>query len=433
MKRCISAFAVLVMVLLLALQGSMAAAEEPITLRFSWWGSASRAEVYNAICDAFEAAYPQYVIEREFTSGTAKYMELLATQVAGGNAPDIVSMHPRYQADYVSRGVLLDLAPYIDQGVIDTGRIDASILASGMVDGKLYGLPQGINVSEWFVNKTYCDMFGVTVPDEKSFWTWDEFVQNAYTFRKNALAAGYDVYLAEESIDYNYFRLYARSRGAEIFTEDGQLGHDAQLLADYWSIWKRLRDDDVIPSAEDTVVDKNASLEEKFFTIGKVATIEKAVGQYDQYAEACDFETAIMHVPAFEGTNNGVYIEGCHIGISAQADQAHQDGAALFVNFFVNDPRSVEHLQLQQGIQANSEMSKLVSTLVGEDKQKIITWIEHWIYDLGLPSGVNPPTGFSAVANLFEEYRQYVSFGSMTPAEAANAFVADAEAVLMAK
>ena len=428
MKKFLAVFLLLTMSF--SFMTAMAAAEEPVTLRFSWWGSASRAEVYNAICDAFEEAYPQYVIEREFASGTAKYMELLATQVAGGNAPDIVSMHPRYQADYVSRGVLQDLAGYIADGVIDVSKIDASILASGMVDGKLYGLPQGINVSEWFVNKTYCEMFGVKVPDENSFWTWDEFVENCYTFRKNALEAGYDVYLAEESIDYNYFRLYARSRGAEIFTEDGKLGHDAQMLADYWNIWKKLRDDGVIPSAEDTVVDKNASLEEKFFTVGKVATIEKAVGQYDQYAEASQFDIGIMHVPAFESTNNGVYIEGCHIGVSAQSDQAHQEGAALFVNFFVNDPRSVEHLQLQQGIQANTEMSQLVSTLVTEEKQTIIAWIENWIYHLGLSSGVNPPTGFSAVSNLFEEYRQYVSFGSMTPEEAAAAFVADAEAIL---
>lgn len=420
----------LAVILLMSLGQTTVLAEEPVTLRFSWWGSASRAEVYNAICDAFEAAYPQYKIEREFVSSTAKYMELLATQVAGNNAPDIVSMHPRYQADYVSRNVLLDLAPYIESGVVDTSLIDDSILSSGMVDGKLYGLPQGINVSEWFVNTTYLEQFGIEIPDEDTFWTWDEFIENCYTFRENALAAGQDVYLAEESIDYNYFRLYARSRGAEIFTEDGQLGHDAQILADYWSIWKKLQEDDVIPSAEDTVVDKNASLEEKFFTTGKVAIIEKAVGQYDQYAEASQFDTAIMHVPAIEGTSNGVYIEGCHIGISAQSDKAHQDGAALFVNFFVNDPRSAEHLQLQQGIQANSEMNELVATLVSEDKQEIISWIENWINNIGLPSGVNPPTGFSEVANLFEEYRQYVSFGNMTPEEAAQAFVNDANEVL---
>ena len=417
-------------ILLMSFAAVPAIAEAPVTLRFSWWGSASRAEVYNAICDAFEAAYPQYRIEREFVSSTAKYMELLATQVAGSNAPDIISMHPRYQADYVSRGVLLDLGDYIEAGVIDTSLINESILSSGTVDGKIYGLPQGVNVSEWFVNTTYLEMFGIDIPDENPFWTWNEFIENCYTFRKNALEAGYDVYLAEESIDYNFFRLYARSRGAEIFTEDGKLGHDAQMLADYWNIWKKLQEDDVIPSAEDTIIDKNASLEEKFFTIGKVATIEKAVGQYDQYAEASQFETAIMHVPSFEGNNNGVYIEGCHIGVSAQTDKERQYGAALFVNFFVNDSRSVEHLQLQQGIPANSEMSQFVSTLVGEDKQKIISWIENWISNIGLPSGVNPPTGFSQVANLFEEYRQYVSFGSMTVEDAAQAFVNDANNVL---
>lgn len=68
----------LAVILLMSLGQTTVLAEEPVTLRFSWWGSASRAEVYNAICDAFEAAYPQYKIEREFVSSTAKYMELLA-------------------------------------------------------------------------------------------------------------------------------------------------------------------------------------------------------------------------------------------------------------------------------------------------------------------------------------------------------------------
>lgn len=402
---------------------------EPMTIRFSWWGSASRAEVYNAICDEFEKAYPEYKVEREYSSGLAAYFEKFATQVAGKNAPDVVSMHPRYQADYVSKGVLQDLAPYIEEEIIHISDINESVLTSGMVDGVLYGLPQGVNVSEWFVNKTYCDRFGIEIPDENTFWTWDEFVENCYTFRENALAENVDAYFAEESMEYNYFRLYARSRGYEIFTEDGQLGHDEQLLADWWNIWKKLQEDDVIPSAEDTVVDKSASLEEKFFTLGKVATIEKAVSQYDQYAAASQFDIEIMHTPAIDG-NNGVYIEGCHIGVSNQSDEAHKKAAALFVDFFVNDERSVSLLQIQQGIPANGTMTEVVYSLLSEDQQKIVSWINNWVDNIGLPSGINPPNGYSEIANLFEEYRQYVSFGDMTAEDAAHAFVEDAQSVL---
>lgn len=426
MKRALAM--ALMMLLCLGMVGS-ALAEEPMTIRFSWWGSAARAEVYNAICDAFEAAYPQYKVEREYSSGLASYFEKFATQVAGGNAPDVVSMHPRYQADYASRGVLADLAPYIEEGIIDVSGINESVLRSGMVDDVLYGLPQGVNVSEWMINKTYCDQFGIDIPDEHTFWTWDEFVKNCYTFRENAKAAGEDIYLAEESMEYNYFRLYARSRGYEIFTQDGKLGHDAQLLSDWWNMWKQLQRDDVIPSAEDTVVDKSASLEEKYFTLGRVAILEKAISQFDQYAAASPFEIAIIHTPASEN-GNGVYIEGCHIGVSAQSDDARRKAAALFVNFFVNDERSVSHLQLQQGIPANSDMTQMVYALLNDDQKQIVSWIENWIDHIGLPSGINPPVGYSEVANLFEEYRQYVSFDVMSPEEAAQAFVKDASAVL---
>ena len=85
---------------------------------------------------------------------------------------------------------------------------------------------------------------------------------------------------------------------------------------------------------------------------------------------------------------------------------------------------------LQQGIPANSEMSGMVYDLSSDEQKTIIAWIEHWSDTLGLVSGVNPPNNYSAISNLYEEYRQYVSFDVMSPLEAAEGFCADAQDLL---
>ena len=62
-----------------------AESEEQIELRFAWWGDTNRHEVYNAICDEFEAIYPNVTIIRE--PGTFNdFFDKLATQLAGNAA-----------------------------------------------------------------------------------------------------------------------------------------------------------------------------------------------------------------------------------------------------------------------------------------------------------------------------------------------------------
>ena len=66
-----------------------------VEIRFTWWGDTTRNEMYNQICDRFEEANPDIKVIRESGSWN-DYWDKLATQVAGGNAPDVISMHVQY-------------------------------------------------------------------------------------------------------------------------------------------------------------------------------------------------------------------------------------------------------------------------------------------------------------------------------------------------
>ena len=80
--------------------GPPAAAEEcPCEIRFSWWGSDTRHESTQQIIDAFEAENPDITVVPDFTDWDG-YWDKLATSVAAGDNPDVITQEERYIADY---------------------------------------------------------------------------------------------------------------------------------------------------------------------------------------------------------------------------------------------------------------------------------------------------------------------------------------------
>ena len=77
-------------------------------LALAWWGNPTRNKNTDAMIAAYTAAHPDVKISGqpgEFSS----YWDKLATQTAGGTAPDIIEMDMNYISEYGTRGALLDL------------------------------------------------------------------------------------------------------------------------------------------------------------------------------------------------------------------------------------------------------------------------------------------------------------------------------------
>ena len=63
--------------------------KEPVTLRFSWWGGETRHKATMAAVEAFEQEYPWVTVECEYSSWDG-WTDKVATQLAGGTAPDLM-------------------------------------------------------------------------------------------------------------------------------------------------------------------------------------------------------------------------------------------------------------------------------------------------------------------------------------------------------
>lgn len=151
--------------------GGEAASAGQVEISFSMWGSPEELDVWNQIVADFEAANPDIKVSVEVSDWTS-YWDKLKTQLAAGTPPDVFAMDAPLFLDYQTRGVLLNLQPYIDAnpGMLD-GIYPQTLTAYNTADG-YYGLPRDFNTIVLFYNKDMFDAAGVAYPTAD--WTWDD-------------------------------------------------------------------------------------------------------------------------------------------------------------------------------------------------------------------------------------------------------------------
>ncbi len=430
MKKLLSAMLVLAMLLSMCLTWALAEEEhQAISIRISWWGDTARHEKYNKWCDEFEAEYPWITIIREYSTWT-DYWQKLPTQVAAGNAPDVMGMHPQFVSDYSGRGVLASLEGFIADGVIDVSNIADSVL-DGCMDnsGNIIMLPMGLTVMTIFANKDMCDELGVTIPAMDESWTYADLAATCIDFRAKALAAGQDLYFTKDIVGFTQFQYWARSNGHDLYTEDGDLGFTVEDLTGWWAFWNDLRAVDAIPEASEVSQDTALTLEQRLFAQGKTACEQGPVNQLYLFAGARpDNNVVTLQMPLGDNGVSGAFMEGAHWAMSSQSDEEHQQAAALLINFLENAEGCWQYMLMDQGVPASSVMAAYIAPMLGEYDQTAIEFVQ--MVAQTASGYVYAPAGASEINALFNEYRDYTQFGTMTPAEAAQAFYDEAKTIL---
>ena len=133
---------------------------DDIKLRMAWWGGQVRAQLTTKALQVYSQANPGTTVDTEYL-GWDDYWPRLSTETAGGNSPDVLQMDIEYLADYASRGVLLDLTPYVPSKLA-VSDFDKPVLDNGKVDGKLYAISAGVNAVSILYNATAYQEAGVT-------------------------------------------------------------------------------------------------------------------------------------------------------------------------------------------------------------------------------------------------------------------------------
>jgi multiple sugar transport system substrate-binding protein len=393
-------------------------------IRHFWWGNPERDKRTFAVIDIFNKKNPGIVVEGE-TLGFNDYFTKLTTQIAGGNMPDVIQQGYGVMLEYVDKGTLKPLDEAVAAGKIDTSKIDKSAIDAGTFRGKFYGLSIGANSMATLYNQRLFQEAGIDV--DPITWTYDDLKAAALKISEKGGAKGTD----DLTADWGAFGVYCGQRGfANQFTDDGQFAFGADLVVDYWKMWKDMRDAGATPSAEDTAaVAGIADLDKMGIVTGKSAISYAWSNQIVGTQALMQDKLGAGMRPHLAGGQPGQSIQPSQF-ICLTRDATDDDAGLAYMNAFVNDPDMTAILGLERGIPSQSDVRAAIQPSLSEPEAVSVAYFDAIQPHVG-PLAPPPPAGNRECEEAFET-RAAVSvlLGQASIEDAAAQFMDEASAIL---
>ncbi len=169
-KRSVTVLLALVLVLSLVVVGN---AQRRPKLKIGLPGSYEVTS--KEIIDLFIAEHPHIDVEIQ-EAPWGDFTSKIATQIAGNTMPDVWFQENAVILGYGERGVAEDLAPYIARDLDVNDYIDG-LFSARTPEGKVWGIPHGINPIALAYNKTVFDEAGLPYPTDE--WTFQDLIETA--------------------------------------------------------------------------------------------------------------------------------------------------------------------------------------------------------------------------------------------------------------
>jgi multiple sugar transport system substrate-binding protein len=392
-------------------------------LRLTFWGGQSRADRTYGVTDLFEAATGSK-IEGEFLAWN-DYWPKLATQTAGGNAPDVIQMDYRYIVEYAKRNAIAPLDEFVG-GALKLDGFDEDQLEGGKVDGKLYGISLGANSVATLVNTTAFEEAGVEPPTND--WTLDDIMTKGEAFAKANIRGGMKM-MSDGSYTEPMLDNWLRQKGLSLYTADGKLGFGADEMIEWFKLWQTFRDAGVIVPADAQALD-TGPLETSMLVSGKAALMPSNSNQLVGFqALMTDKLDMVGYARLAPGVGGGHYRKPSMF-FSVAGSSANKELAAQFLSFFIADPESAKILGVERGIPCLPETRDVVAPTLDEANQIALNFVAN-LGDLLGPLPPPPPAAAGEIdISLLRTIGQEVSFGARTPEDAGPYFVSEATAIL---
>ncbi|MDC7286370.1 extracellular solute-binding protein [Blautia schinkii] len=154
-----------------------AAAEEPVTITFGFWGDTAEAEMKMQLAEAYMEENPNVTIEMEYTDG-AGYLTKMQTWMTSNTVPDVFGLANDHFYQYKGSEQFEDLAPYIEADALDAEwDMDALKASFGEEDGKIAATPFITKTFAIAYNKDLFDQAKIDYPTDD--WTVDDMLEAA--------------------------------------------------------------------------------------------------------------------------------------------------------------------------------------------------------------------------------------------------------------
>ena len=351
------------------------------SLTMAWWGNQVRNERTQQALDAYKEESGITVSGQFYQWG--EYWSKMATSAAGKKMPDVIQMDMSYIQQYVDKGQLLDLTPYIEDGTLDTSNISEDIVNMGKVGDGIYGIAAGTSASCMFYNKTLLDELGITINDNM---TLDEFIDISKQVYEET---GYRSNLYHYGL---YMDMYARAN--DIQASD-KLGGDSA--------------DDYLPYFE---------------------TLETGIKEGWQISpsQAADTDSALTTIPTTDPQKSNYVKPAMYFSVSA--DTANPEEAVKLLNYLTNSETAYDILLAERGVPASTAISEAIMDKLSPAEQENANFVNNVIAPNSSPMPPFPVEGSTEAQDLLRKLEEKVKYGEYTAQQAADEYFTEANKML---
>jgi len=393
------------------------ASGDKVTLSLCWWGNQKRNDVTKQAVDLYMSQNPNIEIKVEFTDWSG-YWDKMSAMAAGGNLPDIIQQDYSYIAQYQKSGQLADLTEFIENGTIQTENIVDSIIESGSIDGKVYGLSLGSNAPAMTYDKAIVEEAGVTIPEQVTIDELYDISQQIYekTGVKTYFDGGSDM-----------MQIIARTRGSHMF-EELAAGNKEFSLEHYENVEKFAKAEFSISS--DLLAEKNPDVvETKPIIDGTTWNDFMYSNQLISVVETAGREIEIaMYPTTSDAVSQPMYLKPSMFFSIAETSK-NKEEAAKFIDWFTNDEECNKILMAERGVPINSEIADILKEEVDEVSQKVFDYIAT-VSEIATPIDELDPAGKGEVVALSKTIAEELRYGNLNAEEATDQFVSGAKSIL---
>jgi multiple sugar transport system substrate-binding protein len=376
-----------------------------------------------ATLKAYTDRNPGVEIVPEFTNFGA-FTDKLATEAAGGNAPDMFSVNVDLLGEYARRGVLAPLNGYIPKPLDLSDYVDGAIKA-GTLGGQLYAIPNDCIAPAITVKTAVFEETGVPLPDQ--MWTWEQLAETAVAITK---AKGKRFWgLEDAGSNYIPCDVFLRGMGKSMFTPERQFNFSREDLTEWFAYWARLRDAGGIPPGEVQALANGDDPALTGLINGRAAMFASLTDSFVGLQALTEDDLVLHMLPnGFQGgtlQQHHYTYAGNSTGLWTKSP--HKDRIVDVIRFMHFEPAGIELYYRGSGMVPASKAGRAALANEGTDSdRKIIAYI-----DL-LQQNPAPPRypGITGMSGMLRRANEAVAFGKMKPQEAADQFIGEAKARL---
>jgi len=386
-------------------------AKETITIRLSWWGSQVRHDKTLAVISLFEERYPNIDIQPIYT-GWREYWDRMATYAAGGNLPDVMQHDYKYFTSYYDHNILIDMDDYLHE-IIKISDIDESLLDSARINGKLAGIPAGLNTYTILYDP---DKFRDAGLEEPSYnWTWDEYKEICRQLHNRlGIYAATSLPMATRNI--TGLGHYVRQHGQSLFSiPSKELGFSEELFAEFYNMDLELTNEGVFAPGELRL--ENYSIENDLIVNGKTAMAAYWTNEIVAISKATGKSLKMLPFPqAKDQVNSGYYIKPSMYWTITK-NSKHPELAAKFIDFLINDVEANEILNGDRGMVISARVRAAIEPVLDDTEREMFDFIRYISRDSSI---IDPPPSaqYGQLIEILEEVHYKILEGSQTPQEA---------------